>query len=79
MNSAPNHPIDQHEDQSDEEEVQDDELWDGQDDAEGHRGPLCGDVPAYHMSTRLVGTSIAGIVMVAPSVRGRPQPVHAER
>ena len=30
---------------------------------------LCGAVPAYHMSTRLVGTAIEALVMSAPFVR----------
>ena len=38
----------------------------------------CGDVPAYHMSTRLVGISIAGFVM-GPLPHAARRPAHAER
>ena len=42
---------------------------------------FCGDVPANHMSTRLVGIGIAGFVMVTTPSRARPRAsaLHDER
>ena len=70
VNSAANHPITRTKKRRDEEEVQDDELRDGQDDAEGHRDPaLRRGAGVPHARPAWSASAIDAFVMSPPFVR----------